>query len=127
MKEITVPKESLLAKLQQNREDHRAIFEEALVGYQAESEAELQQHLDLLRAGKHRDIRIQKIVPRDHTNDYNRAIAMIEMAMGDTITLSERDFAQYVMDDWGWQGEFLSNSYGSGTAHSKFGDVYTVG
>jgi hypothetical protein len=30
------------------------------------------------------------------------------------------------MDDWGWQGEFLSNSYGSGTASAKFGDVYTV-
>jgi hypothetical protein len=126
MKEITVPKDDLLAKLKQNRDDHRAIFEEALTGYQAESEAELQQQLDLLRAGKRRDIRIVKVVPRDHTSDYNRAIAMIEMALGDTITLSERDFAQYVMDDWGWQGEFLSNSYGSGTAQSKFGDVYTV-
>jgi hypothetical protein len=126
MKEITVPKDDLLAKLKQNRDDHRAIFEEALAGYQAESEAELQQQLDLLRAGKRRDIRIVKVVPRDHASDYNRAIAMIEMALGDTITLSERDFAQYVMDDWGWQGEFLSNSYGSGTAQSKFGDVYTV-
>jgi hypothetical protein len=126
MKEITVPKDDLLIRLKQNRDDHRAIFEEALTGYQAESEAELQQQLELLRAGKRRDIRIIKVVPRDHTSDYNRAVAMIEMALGDTITLSERDFAQYVMDDWGWQGEFLSNSYGSGTASAKFGDVYTV-
>jgi len=126
MKELTVPKDDLLIRLKQNRDDHRAIFEEALTGYQAESEAELQQQLELLRAGKRRDIRIIKVVPRDHTSDYNRAVAMIEMALGDTITLSERDFAQYVMDDWGWQGEFLSNSYGSGTASDQFGDVYTV-
>jgi len=126
MKEITVPKEALLAKLKENRDDHRAIFEEALVGYETESIGELQQQLDLLRAGKRRDIRIIKVVPRDHTSDYNRAIAMIEMAIGDTITLSERDFAQYVMDDWGWQGEFLSNAYGSGTATAKFGDSYVV-
>jgi hypothetical protein len=120
MENITVAKEDLLAQLIINRDDHRAIFEEALAGFQAEAETQLQEQIDLLRAGKRRDIRIVKPVPRDHTADYERAIRMIEMALGDTITLSEADFAQYVMDDWGWQGQFLSNVYGSSVAARKF-------
>jgi hypothetical protein len=126
MESITVPKGALLEKLRQNRDDHRAIFEEALTGYQREAEQELQQHLELLRAGKRRDIRVVKVVPKDHTSDYDRAIAMIEMALGDTITLTEADFSQYVMDDWGWQGQFLSNTYGSSRAEGKFGNSYVV-
>jgi hypothetical protein len=120
MEKIEVLKADLLTKLQANREDHRAIFEEALAGFQTEAEQELQSQIDLLRAGKRRDIRIVKPVPRDHTSDYDRAIAMIEMALGETIVLREEDFAQYVMDDWGWQGQFLSNVYGSSIANRKF-------
>lgn len=121
MREITVAKAELLAKLQGNRTDHRAIFEEALEGFRREAEAELEMQLVTLRAGKRRNVVVQKIVPQDHTADYDRAIAMIEMSIGDTVTLDEHDFAQYVMDDWGWQGQFLSNTYGSQTATTKFG------
>lgn len=121
MQEITVDKAELLSKLQQNRTDHRRIFEEALEGFRAEAIAELEQRLADLRAGKRRDLMVRKIVPQDHTGDYDRAVAMIEMSIGDTITLSENDFAQYVMDDWGWQDQFLSNTYGSRSAAAKFG------
>jgi hypothetical protein len=48
--------------------------------------------------------------PEDHTADYNRAIKMIEMHEGDTITLGEDEFAQLVMDDWAWKRQFLDSS-----------------
>lgn len=126
MNEITVHKDELLGKLRQNRTDHRAIFDEAMEGFQRRVEAELGQLLEDVRAGRRRDIRAVWYVPKDHTGDYDRAVAMVEMSIGDTVTLSERDFAQYVMDDWGWQGEFLSNTYGSRTAVGKFSDSYVV-
>ncbi len=126
MQKITVNKDELLAKLEENRADHRRIFEEALEGFARQAEAELNARIDDLRNGQRRDIIIRKPVPTDHTGDYDRAIAMIRMALGDTITLEEHDFAQYVMDDWGWQGQFLSNTYGSGTAKSKFSTAYAV-
>jgi hypothetical protein len=121
VEKITVQKSELLDKLKQNREDHRRIFEEALDGFFKESQDELQARIEDLRVGKRRNIYISKPVPVDHTFDYDRAIGMIEMAVGDTITLSEEDFAQFVMDDWGWQRLFLAGSYNSSTARSKFG------
>lgn len=126
MENITVEKSALLEKLKQNRSDHRAIFEEALAGFQAEAEAELQEQLKNLRAGLRRNVFVSKPIPTDHTADYDRAIAMVEMSMGSTVDLSEDDFAQYVMDDWGWQRQFLSNVYGSKSATGKFSDRYAV-
>lgn len=126
MEKITVKKDDLLGKLRENRDDHRRIFEEALAGFGREVAMQLERTLRDIRAGRNRDVRVYASVPKDHTNDYNRAIAMIEMSIGDDITLSESDFAQYVMDDWGWQDQFLSNSYGSKTATGKFSDRYDV-
>jgi len=126
MEKITVHKAELLEKLQENRANHRAIFEEALGGYQAEAIKILERHIATLHAGKRRNVQIGMLVPEDHTSDYNRAIAMIEMSIDDTIVLSEKDFGQYVMDDWGWQRNFLSNTYGSTTAVEKFSDRYEV-
>src|SRR5712691_5041857 len=101
MENIVVKKNELLAVLNKNLSDHRQIFEGALVGFQREVEAELQEHISKINAGKRYNLFINKAVPTDHTLDYDRAIRIVEMAIGDTITLSERDFAQYVMDDWG--------------------------
>lgn len=126
MENVSVYKSELLAKLTANRDDHRRIFEEALEGFQREAEAELQAQLNNLKQGLRRDILVRKPVPVDHTRDYDRAILMIEMDVAETIVLSEKDFAQYVMDDWGWQGQFLSNVYGSSMARGKFGDSYAV-
>lgn len=126
MEKIEVKKAELLAVLQQNRDDHRAIFEEALEGFRVNVEAELGRWLVDIRAGKRSSVYVSMSVPKDHTSDYNRAVKMIEMSIGDTVVLSETDFAQYVMDDWGWQAQFLSNTYGSTTAQGKFSETYTV-
>ena len=125
MKEVEVKKFDLLAIIMANRDDHRQIFEEALIGFDQEAKKLLEQQLDRLRAGKRRDIRVTLPVPVDHTSDYERAIKMVQMSVGDTLVISERDFAQYVMDDWGWREEFLSNSYGSSLASVKFGRNFT--
>lgn len=122
MDKIRVNKTELLETLRRNREDHRRIFEEALEGFRREAIAELEQKIKDLQAGKHRTVYISKPVPRDHTSDYDRAIRVMEMTVDDIITLSERDFAQYVMDNWGWQREFVRNSYNSTTASGKFSD-----
>jgi hypothetical protein len=124
MNQITVDKTELLAKLEQNRADHRRIFEEALKGFQRESLSELYAEIDRIRKGINRSVYVAKPIPKDHTRDYDRAIAMVNMAVGDTISLSERDFAQYVMDDWGWQKEFLNNTYGSTYAVEVHSDYF---
>lgn len=45
-------------------------------------------------------------MPLDHTKAYDRAISMLEMSVNETITLSEREFNQYVRDEWEWKDNF---------------------
>jgi hypothetical protein len=110
MENITVQKAELLAALQKNREGHRKIFEEALDGYHKEAVRVLEGQLALAKANKKVNAHIMISRPSDQTKDYDRAILMVEMSVGDTITLSEMDFANYVMDDWSWKDQFLTSN-----------------
>lgn len=117
MENIQVTKTKLLAKLKENRAEHRKIFEEALEGYRKRVIQEFARRLDDARKGRSIDVSIRITQPVDHTDDYDNAIAMLEMDLGKTVTLAEHDFRQYVMDQWGWSDNFyLSNSAYSGTA-----------
>lgn len=110
MKDVTVHKNELLDTLGRNRREHRAQFEAALEGYKERCLALLEDKLAELRAGRTPLLQFGLPVPQDHTPDYDRIIRMVEMEVGETITLDQASFAQYVMDDWTWKREFAATS-----------------
>lgn len=129
MEKITVDKAELLEILERNRDQHRAVFEEALTGFKEKVVKDLEQWIADIRAGRTvTDVRIIRLAPRDHTRDYDRAIEMIKMSLADTVELTEKDFQFYVQDDWGWQREFLANArtYNSPRAEALTVDYYEV-
>jgi hypothetical protein len=110
MRQVTVDKEQLREKLVENRDRHRGIFEEALAGFQKEAIRLLEEQLDRARRGLRRTVFVRLDCPEDHTADYDRVIAMLDMEVGDTVSLTEQEFAQFVQDDWSWQHQWLSAS-----------------
>lgn len=117
---VTVDTDKVLERLRENRQNHRAIFEEALEGYRKSVIETLEQQLARAKGGKKINAYIQFQQPEDHTTDYDRIIAMLELGNETEIELNERDFAQYMLDDWGWQEQFLtSNRMYSGIAQRK--------
>jgi hypothetical protein len=124
MQEITVNKAELLTKLRENRENHRTVFDAALEGWRVEALARLEEKTAALKAGRLPDIKISLAMPQDHTKDYDRIIAMVEMHTRDYFTLSEYDFQSYVMDDWDWKRQFVrtSSSYAAATVSRVYGD-----
>lgn len=122
MNKIRVKKVDLLDALRKNREGHRAIFEEALEGYHKKVVEELERRLADARANKRFDVSIRLVQPEDHTEDYDRAIEMLEMDLNDEQELSTQEFAQFVQDDWGWRQQFLtSNAMYSTAAMDELG------
>lgn len=103
MENVRVNKADLLKRIKANRRAHRKVYEKAYEAFSAQAAEELSRRLELIKAGKHFDLSIRLPIPEDHTADYDRAITMIEMSLGETIVLSERDFAEYVQDDWDWK------------------------
>ena len=110
MRQVTVDKQELREKLVENRDKHRGIFEEALAGFQKEAIRLLEEQLERARQGLKRTVFVRLDCPEDHTADYNRVLAMLDMEVSDKVTLTEQEFAQFVQDDWSWQHQWLASS-----------------
>jgi hypothetical protein len=110
MRNVTVNRDEFLVEVTANREAHREVFEEALDGYHRRLKAELEQRVRDLKAGRRINQYIGLPEPEDHTDDYDRVIMMAHMSVEDTITLSEDEFAMYVMDQWRWKQDFAETT-----------------
>jgi hypothetical protein len=124
MESVTVMRGDLIEKMKANRDEHRAIFEEALEGYRARAIEILEEHLERIKKGKVERVAVMLPIPEDHTRDYDRVLMMLDMSVDEQIQLDERRFQQYVLDDWTWQREFLtaSSNYSS-RARGKFDEL----
>lgn len=100
---VTVKKEELLKELRANRSKHREGFLAAQKGYREAVIKELDSMLEDARTGKAIRRGISFVEPSDHSSDYDRVIKQLEMCTKDEILIDDQEFAQYVMDDWGWK------------------------
>jgi hypothetical protein len=121
---VKVKKTELLAAVKANREQHRAIFLEAVDGYRTESLRLLEEKIATITNSKRPTaISISLYMPEDHTKDYDNAIAMIEMSVDEELEIDEAGFNQLVRDDWQWKRQWLfSNQTYSSTANLLLAD-----
>ena len=110
MKDVKVRRADLVEKLQENRASHRGIVEKAWAGYKSKVISELEKALERAKKGDKSHIFISLPMPEDHTKDYDRVITMFQMSVDTEIVLSEADFNNYVMDQWGWTGSFTTTN-----------------
>lgn len=107
---VNVDKARLLAALKKNRDTHGIAYEQAKKGYIKVTRVELEEQLQRLVAGKLLDRIWFNNPPDDHTGDYDDAIQMMEWSQDDTIALTQAQFKQYVMDDWGWKDSWITSN-----------------
>lgn len=117
MRTVKVDKSRLVETLKTNREKHRVEFQEAFQGYKnaliAAFQRRVDQAKDIKQGGPGVDHSIRLDVPSDHTDEYDRALAVMAWEEEGKIVLSMNDFNCYVLDDWDWQSSFkqLHNTY----------------
>ena len=103
MSEMCIKVVDLAEAIQENMEVHREDFLQAQKVYSKEIVKWLEQSLEDARNGNKIVRHITLPEPEDHTADYERALRMLAMCQDTTIMISQHEFAQYVMDDWGWK------------------------
>lgn len=106
MKDVRVSKEDLLAELKRNREHHVGTFEQVLEDYKAEAVKQLEAHIGRIRSGAVEQVYVNLPAPQNYEQEYDRAIAMVEWEKDDTIVLTQREFNEYVLDQWAWMDVF---------------------
>lgn len=116
MKSTKVKTHVLLKKVTENREAHQKAHREASQGHRRQLLDALETGAEALKGGRIDGEQKAAIIellhgePADHTKDYDRVIAMLEMSTEDEVTLDARDFGRYALDDWEWKEAFLAST-----------------
>lgn len=110
MHQVKVKKRDLQSRIQNNRDNHREVYERAIEGYRRTVIDWFNENVDKAKAGKAFETFFSLPKPEDHTRDYDRVLDMLMMSTDEEIMLSSSEFAQYVRDDWGWKQEFSTTS-----------------
>ena len=117
---IHAKKDEILAKLRTNRETHATIVAEARKGYVERARESLRERLDQLESGKIVSRAFSLEPPQDHSDVYDTAIQMLELATDDVIEMDSTQVRTLVMDQWDWSRQFLtSNAQYSATARNR--------
>lgn len=110
---VIVQVTDLIEIVQENRDAHKDIYEEALAGFRLEATHALNDRIDAIVSRKIVDLHFTMPVPTDHREDYDRVLKMLVLTKdaGETyITLDENDQERFVMDNWGWKKTFEQTS-----------------
>lgn len=112
MNTITVPKADLLEVLRQNLDTHAANVERAREVYREKIIAELDLRLEEAKTGKDIDPGFLHYlpIPRDYTEEYERAIQQVGWEVRDVVELEPGDFNRYVRDEWEWGHQFRAST-----------------
>ncbi len=128
---VTVDTKDLLATLQENKKEHQEVYQKVLVKYLEQANKMLEdrhkkaqdqfdsiytktkQHLANFDPKKASNtivvaepICFNLVCPVDYSEEYSRAISMLEWEKEDKITLTPNEFRYFVMDDWDWSDSF---------------------
>lgn len=110
MREIRVEKDRLLETLQTNRERHVDTFEQVLEDYRAKAIEMLNEHIERIKGGAVEKVAVVLPPPENYEEEYDRAIQMIEWHEGTTVSLTESEFTEYVMDQWTWKARWAETN-----------------
>lgn len=110
MQSVSVDKDRLLSTLRANREKHVSEYNEAVKIYREEACRALRRRANEIKAEETLSHRIDLVEPQTFAEDYDRAIAMAEWSVEETIDLDESEFRSYVLDEWAWRRAFAANT-----------------
>lgn len=110
MNNIKIEKNELLTILENNRVVHAEIVKEAEEGYRKHVLKTLKSITKNISKGGKIEPFIRFTEPANHLEDYDRAIKMLKMTLDTVIELNEREFRQFVEDDWDWKENFFASN-----------------
>jgi hypothetical protein len=115
LRTVRINASELRNKLVENRAAHTADYEKAFVVYRDDVVAALKARLESVEHREPFNLYFNLRSPEDHTADYDRVIAMLNMSVEKEVDLSSDEFNCYVLDNWEWaeNAKMLNSSYSS--------------
>jgi hypothetical protein len=102
MRNIKVDKKELITILKDNMNKHVIEHKKALDGYHQEVIEGLTKALEQAKSGEKYIVNILLEKPITYEESYKMIIGMLELDTSEHIELDEREYKQYVVDEWSW-------------------------
>lgn len=111
----------LIGIVRANREEHVALYQEAVVNYRKAVEEALAKMLADYVEGREVNLYTAGHLPKpeEHTDDYDEIISMLESHTGEEITIEQGLYSQYVLNKWSWTRNFMANTASYTTSGRK--------
>jgi hypothetical protein len=111
-REISVKKSDLIAKIKENKENHIIEYEKAVEAYKVVAKRTLEKQMKELKNGS-LSISVHLVAPVKKTDEYDKIAAMFEWEQADTVTLSQGEFNEYVLDETSFarEAKMLNSTY----------------
>lgn len=114
---VNVNRQELLQKLKENKEEHIAEFNEAMIAYRAKLAEEYRELKKKINYASDLELSKMRIVfsqaPASHEADYDEVIDMLSVSVDETIRLDKDSFKAFYKNEWNWTAAFktLVGSY----------------
>lgn len=109
---VKIPKNELMDRMVENRANHIRDVKELRRARRLEIQEKLEEVLAKMASKKKWQPKQSYQFPlqQSYEEEYDRAIQMVEMTTDEVIELTEQQFDQLVLDNWGWKHEMVSNT-----------------
>lgn len=111
MNSVKVDRLKLMETVKANRLQHAADYEKAMAGYREELLALLDKMMDMVRDNKTVPRVLEVEEPRNHSDDYDTSIAMLDASVEPVVEIDKTTFTNLYLDNWDWKEQWaVSNS-----------------
>lgn len=112
MNSVKMNREELLKIVKENATKHVSEYAESVEDYKVGVVKVAKANLKMANSGDISNFNFQRMpaAPVSYTDNYNRAIRMLELSVEDVIEVEEHVFNQLVLDEWGWKQQFVAQS-----------------
>lgn len=111
-RKITVKKQDLIAKIEENKKLHIEEYEKAVIAYKEEALKQLHSLCEDVEKGS-TSVKLNLISPIDNSENYDKVIEMFKWEVADEVELEQSEFLEYVQDefDFAVTAKFNNMSY----------------
>ena len=111
MQTVRIEVATLKRKIEENKTKHVTDYQAAVSSWQTETAKLLKKNAKLVLAGAldHPWSGVD-IKPTSHEDDYSVVLKMLECEHDSVIELTQMEFRQYMMDEWGWKHAFTAST-----------------
>lgn len=113
MNTVTLDKQKLLTIVKHNLKIHKKEYLESVEDYKEAVYSICQRNMDIASSDIIADFKDIKTIPKapvSYESDYYKNIRMLELSIGESITLKDYEFSQLVLDEWIWKHEFTTSN-----------------